>query len=282
MQGYIQRAISFSVFGVGALATGFFTLGSLMLGVWGAPTSWIQYAALVASALLFFSAFVCLFRPVNGRGFAAFSILGIGVLYIPASASLVPAAALLVSPIGYLVVAGYFALLAFALFFPRRWRWSIPVFVCCLLAGAAFAATTYFHRLARGELHWPSLVYFEWIPTSEPLQIQYDTDGWITPSLQEALTKHGVTGVLRWTGSQGAPTESRRVIVVCRSRISVPKDLHYPKRGAVIYIFDGAAWKSLPDHPDVYAAHATLEPDGMLTQLCPGGGSQGGAAFTWR
>jgi hypothetical protein len=278
----MQRATSFVVFLLGGLGLGFFTFQLLMWAVWGAPTHPVQYIALLSSILLIVSAFVCLFTSVAGRVLATCSLLGIGTLYIPASASLVPAATIIVSPIAYLLLFGYFALLAFALFFPRRWRWSIPLFACCLLTSGAFAATTYFHRLQQGEIHWPSFVYFEWTPTADPLHVEHDTDGWITPETTNVLSEHGVTGILRWSGSQGYPAESRRVIIICRSRIPTPKDLPYPKQGTIIYVFDGTAWKTVPDQPNVYAAHATLQTDGMLEQVTPGGGAQGTAAFTWR
>jgi hypothetical protein len=223
-----------------------------------------------------------LFAPVAGRILATASIVGIGTLYIPASVSLVPSPNTLILPTSYLVILGYFALFAFALFFPRRWRWSVPLLVSCLLASAAFAATTYLHRLRQGELRFPFFAEFEWTPTADPLHVDYDRDGWITPETKSLLSDHGITGYLRWCGSQGNSAESRKVIVICRSRIPSPKALPYPKSGTIIYVFDGTVWKTIPEQASVYTAHATLQPDGMLEQVLPGGGAEGAAAFRWQ
>src|SRR2546423_5556288 len=218
----MQRAISFPVFLLGGGAIGFFALRMLMWAVWGAPTYPMQYVGLVSSLLLLISAFVCLFKPVIARILATASIFGIGTLYIPASASLVPSPNTIISPVSYLLLFGYFALLAFGLFFPRPWRWSIPLFVGCLFISAGFAATTYFHRVEQGELHFPSFAYFRWTPTADPLYVKYDPDGWITPDSHRLLSEHGITGTLSWSGSQGKPAQSRRGIVLCSSRDPSP------------------------------------------------------------
>lgn len=255
----------------------------LEAGVWGAPSYPEQYIALVSSVLLLASAFVCLFTPVAGRILAILSVLGAGTLYIPASASLVPAASTLISPVAFLLLFGYFVLLGFALFFPTRWRWSTPILVCCLLTSSAFAAVTYFRRSEQGNIDWPSIASFQWTYTPDPLQVQFAPDGWISSETEQALSENGIKGVLKWSGGTGYLSERRRVVVVCRSRITVPKELFYPKQGTVIYIFDGTAWRSIPKQPDVYPAHATLEPDGMLEQDCPTGGRQGTSAFgSWQ
>ena len=276
------RTISFIVFFLGGLVFGFFTFQLLMWAVWGAPTHPVQYVALISSLALFLSSFLCLAKPAEGRAIATFSLLGMGTLYIPAASSLVPAATLLVSPVAYLIVLGYFGLLAFALFFPTRSRGSIPILAMCLVTSAGFAATTYFRRVHHGEMQWPSFVYFEWIPSATGLKVEYDTYGSITSTTKEFLLQHGVTGTLRWNGSQGTPTNEPRIIVICRSRISAPIDFHYPKQGTVVHIFDGSTWKSIPDQPDTYPAHATLTIEGMLEQDVPGGGRQGTLAFLWR
>jgi hypothetical protein len=273
----MQRAISFLVFFLGGSAIGLFTFRLLMWAVWGAPTHPVEYVALLSSVLLLVAAFVCLFAPVAGRVLATASIVGIGTLYIPASASLVPSPNTIIPPTAYLVILGYFALLAFALFFPRPWHWSVPLLVSCLLASATFAATTYIHRSQQGDLRFPFVAEFEWTPTADPLHVDYDPDGLIKPETRSLLSGHGITGALRWSGSQGNSAESRKVIVICRSRILTPKALPYPKSGTIIYLFDGTEWKTIPEQASVYPAHATLQPDGMLEQ-----GPEGGAAFRWQ
>ena len=243
----------------------------------GAPTFPVQYITLFSSILLVVSAFICLFAPYVGRVLAVFTVLGIGTIYVPASAELVPRANVIISPIGYMLLLGYFALLGFALFSPTRWRCSIPLLACCLLASGAFATTTYLHRLRQGDMQWPLMVEFEWTPTTEPVRIDGNGGRWITPETKTTLSEHGITGVLRWSGSQGDSGQSRRVIIICHSRIPASKDLPYPKQGTLVYIFDGTAWRSIPEKPSVYPAHATLQTDGIVVQ-----GPQGFAAFAWR
>jgi hypothetical protein len=255
----------------------------MLLGaVWGAPTHPVHYVGLLSSLLLLVSAFVCLFKPVTGRILAAVSILGIGIFFIPSSASLVPSPNTIIPPIAYILLVGYFALLAFGLFFPRPWRWSILLFVGCLFASAAFAATTYFHRVDEGKLQFPPLVSFRWIPTADPLDVKYDPDHWITPEARQLLADHGITGTLSWSGTQGHSDQSRRLIVICSSRIPSPKKLYHPRKGTIFYIFDGATWKTVPEQASVYSAYATLQPDGTLEQVLPDGGAQGSRAFPWQ
>lgn len=278
----MQRAISFPVFLLGGAASAVFALRMLMWAVWGAPTYLVQYIGLLSSLLLLISAFACLFKPFIARRLATASILGIGTLYIPASASLLPSPNTIISPISYILLFGYFALLAFSLFFPRPWRWSILLFVGCLFISAGFAATTYFHRAEQGKLDFPSIASFRWTPTADPLYVKYDPDGWITPDARQLLTEHGITGILSWSGTQGHSAGSRRVIVICSSRIASPKKLPHPRKGTIFYIFDGATWKTVPEQASVYSAYATLQPDGMLEQVLPSGGAQGSPAFAWQ
>jgi len=254
----------------------------MMWAVWGAPTHPIQFIALYSSMLLPVAGLVCVFAPVAGRRIATVSILGIGILYIPASASLVPSANAIVSPVSYFLVFVYFALLAFALFYPRRWRWSIATFAVCFLTGVTFAATTYFHRVQEGEVQFPAMAYYEWVQSKDTLNVERDDFGWITPEAFKSLTEHGVTGILRWNGSSGDSSIERKIVVICSSRIPEPKKLPHPKSGTIIYIFDGTAWKTIPDHADVYPTFATLQTDGELEQVLPSGGTQGGSAFSWR
>src|SRR4051794_23319302 len=102
----MQRAISFLVFFLGGSAIGLFTLRLLMWAVWGAPTHPVEYVALFSSVFLLVAAFVCLFAPVAGRILATASIVGIGTLFIPASASLVPVSKTVILSIPCLAILG--------------------------------------------------------------------------------------------------------------------------------------------------------------------------------
>lgn len=278
---HMQRTTPFVVFLLGGMCIGFLTFQQTTAAIWGAPTHRLQSIAMYSSLALVLASFVCLAAPSHGRILATVCIFGIGTLYIPGAAALVPGATRDFSPLAGIVLAAYFSLLAFALFFPTRWRVSVPLFAGCMVASAAFAATTYQHRLKQGELHNPVIVCFEWSSTVESLKVQDDVDGSLTAENRQSLIQNGVVGELRWRGTYGSPTESQRVIVICQSRIPAPQQLHYPKQGTVFYIFDGKGWKTIPEGPEFYPAHATLNPDGGLEQVTTSGGTQRVVPFRW-
>jgi len=279
----MNRALPFLVLLGGGLVYSFFTFQSLMWAVWGAPTHPIQYVALFSALGLLLSAFVTLASAEVGRWMAIACSLGIGAYYIPATQSLIPSASLIVSPIAYLLIVGYFALLAFCLFYPRRLPFSIAVLVLTVLVALGFSAHTFASRLSDGEYRRPGMAYFKWTPSAAELHIKDERDqNWLTDEMLAILSSRGVQGSLDWQGSQGAKEKRPKMIVIASGPIPENKDLHYPKGDYVIYIFDGSSWSSVPSDPEVYPSFATLETDGMIRQRTSSGGIQGTSAFRWK
>jgi hypothetical protein len=279
----MKRPLHFIVLLVGGLIYGFFTFQALMWAVWGAPTHPVQYIALLSSLVLLLSAFVSLASPEVARKLAVACVLGVGVYYIPATQSLVPSATLRISPMAYLLIGGYFALLSFALFYPKRFQLSIPVIVVCLLVAIGFSAHTLVQRKLDGEFRRPSIAYFKWTPSDAPLSIPNPRDReWLSERMLASLSEHGLRGSLDWQGSQGARDAQPKMIVISSGPIPESKDLHYPKGDFVIYVYNGSDWNSIPAEPQVYPSFATLETDGMLRQKTSSGGIQGSSAFRWK
>lgn len=271
------------VFLVRGLIYGFFTFKALMWAVWGAPTHPIQYIALFSALGLLLSAFVSLASAERGRGLAIASILGVGMYYIPATQSLVPSATLRISPTAYLLILGYFVLLGFSLFYPKRLRLSIPVIVVSLLVAIGFSTHTFVERKLDGEFRRPSTAYFKWTPSSTPVTFADSRDqAWFSESMLASLSAEGISGSLDWQGSQGSREGRPKMIVISSGPIPENKNLHYPKGDFAIYIFDGTNWRSIPSEPQVYPSFATLETDGMLRQKTSSGGIQGTLAFRWK
>lgn len=254
-----------------------------MWGVWGAPTHPILYIALLSSITLLLSAFVALAFPEAGRWISVVSILGIGVYYIPASQSLVPSEVLIVSPVAYLLIGGYFALLAFVLFHPKRFSFSGPVFVLSLMLAIGLST----HKLIRlnmdGEYRRPVIGYFNWTLTDAPLEITNSWgQEWFSQDMLALLSAKGIQGSLDLRGVQGSKGDRPKMLVIASGPIHETKELHFPKDDFVIYIFDGTNWTSIPEEPAVYPSFATLETDGMLWQKTSIGGLRGSSAFLWK
>jgi hypothetical protein len=278
----MTRSIQFVVLLFGGVIYGFFTLQALMWAAWGAPTHPIQYIALFSALGFMLSAFVVLASPKIGRWISIASILGIGVYYIPATQSLVPSATLIISPFAFLLIGGYFALLAFCLFYPIQIPLSIPLIVLCLLAAIGFSAHIFIQRTIDGEFRRPAIAYFKWTPSEAPLSIvDVRDEEWLTEAALASLSAEGMRGSLEWQGSQGSKENRPKMIVISSRPIPEHKDLHYPKGDFVIYVFDGSHWMSIPKDADFYPAFATLDTDGMLRQETSSGGIQGTSAFRW-
>lgn len=209
--------------------------------------------------------------------------LGVGIYYIPATQSLVPSATLIISPVAYVLIGGYFALLAFCLFYPKRLVFSIPVLALSLLIAAGFSAQTLFDRISDGEFRRPAMAYFKWIPPSDSeLHISDSRDkGWLSENMLSTLSSKGFRGSLDWQGSQGGRANQPKMIVISSGPIQEDKNLQYPKGDYVIYVFNGTDWITIPDDAEFYPSFATLETDGMIRQKTSSGGIQGTSAFRW-
>jgi hypothetical protein len=82
--------IPFWLFIITGVSTGVLTFSSIMMGIWGAPTHWIQFVSLLGSLLIVFAAYVCAFSLRVGRWFASVALAAVATYYIPAIPSLLP------------------------------------------------------------------------------------------------------------------------------------------------------------------------------------------------
>ena len=86
---------------------------------------------------------------------------------------------------------------------------------------------------------------------------------------------------MRWCGSQNWETKPSKMVVIALSRIKAPAQLHDPKHGTVVYVWDGAARKSIPSDVVCYKSFSTLHPDGMISVEEASGGISSFRVFPW-
>lgn len=279
-----QKIVSFIIYLIAAAILGSVALYRMMLGVWGVSVSPFNYIAILASAVLLFGAILCLINFRKGRIICAIALAALGPFYISAIVSLVPEYNAAVSPIIYFIFLVYFIALAFALFYPTRWKFSFPFYLAVFLIAAVLVRTTYTHRMAIGEYARPSFASFIWKPSDSTLQIVEDDNNWISADTKSLLEKNGIRGQLKWEGATGYRTNENRVIVLAQRQIVSPKQIFYPRSGTIIYAFDGTNWIMLPHDAPVYSSFATLKPSGSQTMLERDvlGGTEGTSAFLWK
>src|SRR5262245_6146096 len=100
-----------------AIVLGYFSLMSMMAGVWGAPVLPNHYLALLGALGLAVGSVTSLFNPIGGRSFAVVSLAALGTFWVPAVMSLVPRHNVIVPPLAFALVALYFAAVAFVLLY---------------------------------------------------------------------------------------------------------------------------------------------------------------------
>jgi hypothetical protein len=279
----VVRPVQFVIYVAAALVLGYLTFMSMMWGVWGAPVYPTHYIALFGALALFAGAFLSLANPNRGRLVSLAGLVGMGSLWLPGIVELIPQHSIIISPVAYLGFLLYFAVIGFALFYPKRWKWSVPAFALVLCIAVGFAGVTASARVRGGEFVRPSFAYFRWHPGGESLVIEQDSDGWIDSEARTLVEQAGIRGKLEWTGSSGDRGASHRVIVLAQRQPVSRYELHYPRHGTVVYAFDGARWQMIPERAATFSTFATLEPEKSATMLWQdaGGGRQGTTAFTW-
>jgi hypothetical protein len=278
-----QKIVSFIVYLITALTLGFVAFESMMVGVWGVPINPLNYVAVLAAMALFFGSFVCLFNFANGRMICAIALAALGTFYVPAIVSIVPANDSIISPSLYFIFLIYFAALAFSLFFPTRWKLSLPLYLAVLVITTAFIHFTYSHRIAAGEFDRPSFAFFVWKPGGSNLDV-VNNYGWVNDETKSLLEQNGIRGQLERNFWRDYKHQKNCVIVLAQRKITFPKKIFYPRNGTIIYAFDGTNWISLPKNAQTYSGFATLEQDGNQTMLEQDviGGIEGTSVFQWK
>ena len=160
--------VPFFVYLAAAVAVGAQTFRAMTWAVWGAPTSPLQFIALVGSALLFVAANVALFRVRAGATLALIGALGCWTMYVFVIGHLVidlPRSALQAIPSALLVLATVHAVGASALtWFGAGPAWAFTpatpmqrrlTVICFAILATATAGVCYF-RFA-GQVSCPEL-----------------------------------------------------------------------------------------------------------------------------
>jgi hypothetical protein len=256
-----------------------------MVGVWGVSISPLLYVAFLSCVALLAGAATSFVNAPRGRGIALFALAGIGTVWIPSVVSLVPHFNTIMSPIAYIIFAGYFVLAAFVLFYPCRLKYSTLTFLTLCLVTLAIGVVSYASLLKNGEYSRPAFTYFHW--SSEPvnsLVIKDDSDGWIDSNTRRILEQAGIHGTLQWSGSSGERSLPNHVVVLAKTRPTNTGRLYFPRQGSLVYAYDGVQWLKLPSDAPTFSSFATLESDpsdnSMLYENVSGG-RQGSFAFKW-
>jgi hypothetical protein len=270
------------VFLLSGVITGGLSYFSMMRGIWGVSIDPAHYIALAGAAMLVFAALLTWKRPELGRLLSVIGLIMTGYLWIPSTAGLIPRYNVIISPFAYIAYLLYFGSLAFALFYPIKWKLSVPIFLLCLSIGLAFAATTAFRLIQSGEYKRPSIACFRWYPGGESLIVK-DQDHWIDAEMESMLKDARLHGILKWTGSIGPRSAKHRMILIAQRRPDAAFQAHYPRDCFVIYAFDGSIWLKIPPNASTFPSFATVKPENGATVLWEdvSGGHQGTGVFNW-
>jgi hypothetical protein len=280
-----QKIVSFIVYFIAAVILGIVALQRMMLGVWGVSVSPFNYIAVIASVVLFVGAIISLINYGKGRIICVVALAALGTFYVPAVVSIVPGYGSIIPLLVYFIFLVYFAALAFALFFPPRWKVSLPLYLGVLVVTATIMKVTYAHRVAAGEFARPSFAFFFWKQNDSTLEIKEDDAHWINAETKALLEKNQIHGQLNLSVGDGQSSNQNRIIVLAQRPIISKKQIFYPRNGTIIYAFDGTNWITLPKDAPTYSGFATLEPLGFQTMFCRedfGGGIEGTSAFLWK
>ena len=283
-----------------ALLLGFFTLQSIMWAVWGAPTHWVQYLALLGCVGLFATSILWLIAGRIGRTAPILSVAAMGTLFIPAAASLVPEHDTITSPTAVVLIITYFVAAGIVLLLPPRRSWRSWLFAVSILASLGYASHTFYARWRDGEFDRPAFAFYSLTPlhaadsrktpdrprAAGTLQVYERQRPWLAPELERRLAQAGVSGKLKWLCASGSRSNDHRIVVISVGSPAVKANLHYPRHGHIAYIFDGVAWHTIPDDAATYESHAVLETEGNVSRLrqksAAGGGESESYACTWR
>jgi len=272
-----NRLLQSLVYLAAAPFIGFFTLRAIAIGVWGVPIARIQYVALAGVLLLLCAGLVSLFAQRPGRNIALIAITALGAWWIPVTQSIVPGHDLVrgTAFFSFLIVAVYFATVAFTLFYPTRLKWSVAAFALVLGAGALIPSSVAIERSRAGEFEWPAFDSYRWTATNEELDVSEDSIRGFPAAELRMLRNGGLRGRLKFEGSIGRPDAAHRVIVLMQRQVPAPQRLYFPKSGTLVYAFDGSTWRAFPADAPPYPSYAEVEPTGMLWQQSAGGGTTG-------
>jgi hypothetical protein len=276
----MKRAVAV-VYLVAGIVSALICLRSLLWAIWGAPTSWTQYVGLFSSLALVGCAIRQIGTPTRRQDLCAICTLGLAFFYVPAAVSLAPAESQIISPFSYVIIVGYLLLLGAVLFYPYRLKSAGLLFGLVVLAMFALTSMAVGTRWTNGEYDRPATLCFIGHRSQQPLVIDSRFDQVFSPTLRKGIQDEGLGGELRWCGSQNWETKPSKMVVIALSQIKVPAQLHYPKHGTVVYVWDGGTWTSIPSNVVCYKSFSTLRPDGMISVEEASGGISSFRVFPW-
>ena len=223
------------------------TFRSLMAGVWGVPSNAAQYIALCSALGLILSGLISIPYPRIGRVTAIVCTIGIGSLYIPATASLVPTSDSSVSPFGIVVTASYLAILAFCLLFPQRLKYAKTALVITATIVVGIVSTTLYQRISQGEFSRPAILFFKSVPSAEIRVSWPSDDSDIAKNIERALAQLGVTVNCTFMCSTGDYKRRSQLILIYSDSFYDDVELHFLKSSFGVYYFNGKNWLSFPE-----------------------------------
>jgi hypothetical protein len=265
----------------------FVTLETIMLWMWGVPPHPLTCLGFLSSLTLICAGITTIAGNLRiSRLLAVCALGGLTPIWLAWVISLVPQHNTIPSPLAYLAAAAYLLILIAVLFYSRRLSFAVGVIVAICSLGSAFAIAAYVKRASAGEYNRPEIGCFRWYPDrANALSITRDTENWIDRQAKDLIESAGIHGRLEETGGSGAPSSRTKVIVLAQRKPPTPVRLYYPRKGTLIYAFDGTTWRKIPGDASTYPTFFTLEDQNdytMLYEELSDGSRQGIQAFTWR
>lgn len=198
---------------------------------------------------------------------------------------LVPEHNRLNSPLNFAILGACLLLFFFSLFYPRPYRFTWLAFGTVIVAAILIYLLTYKGRLDRGEYDRPSLECFRWdpMPTDDLIVSNVFADRG-DPQLLDLLRNAGIRGTVAQTGRGDAASGRNRLIVLAQAPFPPETKLFFPKRGPLVYAFDGAQWRKFPPDAPTFPLYASFRPDRDCSMICgtrPDGGEVCFACFCW-
>lgn len=115
------------------------------------------------------------------------------------------------------------------------------------------ALSTTYDLWQKGEYNYPAIIYYEWQPEGDALDVGGRRYSWIDDETKAVLQNLGVKGRMKWTGSGGEQTNENRVTIMMQAPTDTgEKVIHFPRKGRLYYIYDGQRWLQYPEDIPVY------------------------------
>ncbi len=257
----------FLVFLAAAITALYIQFWGFSSAVWPNWPGIISHLSLACTVSLGLSALLSLLSPLYARLLDTFSLIGMGIVFLPSSHLLVPLYQTAFNWFMLSVLCGYLATLSFALLYPQRWRLSLPILSGAIAVSVLFFGCEYIERLKSGHYERPSISFFSWHPKGAQDPYNDSNMEWLRNDVRDLLTQYGVEGHFKFSSSIGHPSNPKHLVVICKGLIPEDKHLFFARNEvAVIYIFDGESWFTIPRSFDTYSEFAILEKSGRGKQ----------------